>query len=659
MNEYHQTAEAIITAVGGADNISAATHCATRLRMVLKDENKIDKAAIYRIELAKGNFLTAGQFQIILDTGIVNKVTAALLEITGVKQVSTQEAKNLGAAKGNLLQRFVKMLSDIFVPIIPAIVAGGLLMGLNNVLTAKNLILSGQSLIDAYPQWAGMAEMINTFANAPFVFLPILIGFSAVRIFGGNPFLGAALGMIMVHTDLTNNYALAQATTDGTLQYWNIFGYDIAKVGYQGTVLPILVCSWILAKLENYLRRIIPASLDLLLTPLISLLITAFLTFTVIGPLTRDAGIAFTDAIQWLYNTAGIAGGAVLGALYAPIVITGMHNSFIPVETQLIADIAKTGGTFIFPIAAMNNISQGAAAFAALLSTRDHKLKAVASASGISAVLGITEPAMFGVNLRLRYPFYAALLGTACAAAFITFYHTRAVALGAAGIPGIISIDAQYLTPYIIGMLIAFVATFSLTLILSRSRYNPERNDIVSTNHNTSTAEKEKNNSNREGITTVAPQDNTPQTALPVIPDEWVMPIDGEIIPATGIPDPAFAAGALGACFAIVPSNGNVRSPINGTIVTIFPTRHAIGIEADNGLEILIHIGIDTVKLNGEGFTALVQEGEHVQAGQAIMQVDLSAILNKVPSLTTPIIFTTYDAGQTISIVNGKPTLQS
>ena len=645
MSEYRQTAEAIIAAVGGKENIAAATHCATRLRMVLKDENKIDKAAVDAIALAKGNFLTAGQFQIILGTGTVNKVTAELLDLTGVKQVSTQEAKDLGAAKGNLVQRFVKTLSDIFVPIIPAIVAGGLLMGLNNVLTAHDLVIKGKTLIEAYPQWAGLAEMINTFANAPFVFLPILIAFSATRIFGGTPYLGAVLGMIMVHPDLTNNYALAQATADGTLQYWNILGFSVAKVGYQGTVLPILVCSWILAKLERSLRRVIPASVDLLLTPLLAIFITALLTFTIVGPATRDAGIAFTDAIQWLYNTAGVLGGAILGGLYAPVVITGMHNSFIPVETQLIADIANTGGTFIFPIAAMNNISQGAAAFGALFCTKDAKLKGVASASGISAVLGITEPAMFGVNLRLRYPFYAALIGTACASAYITLYKTKAVALGAAGIPGIISIGAQYLTPYIVGMCIAFAITFSLTLIFARSRYNPERL--------------------APAAATAAVANDAPAAKPAAAPDadpipaEWQMPLQGTILAAENIPDPAFAANALGASFAIDPTGGDgiVRAPANGSVATIFPTRHAIGLETDNGLEILIHIGIDTVKLSGEGFTVLVQEGERVVAGQELVKVDLAAIADKVPSLVTPVIFTAYDEGQTVEIENGRPKI--
>ncbi|SAY55969.1 PTS system, sucrose-specific IIB component / PTS system, sucrose-specific IIC component [Cardiobacterium hominis] len=649
MSEYRQTAEAIIAAVGGRDNIAAATHCATRLRMVLKDESKIDKAAINAIPLAKGNFLTAGQFQIILGTGTVNKVTAELLDLTGVKQVSTQEAKDLGAAKGNLLQRFVKTLSDIFVPIIPAIVAGGLLMGLNNVLTAHDLVIKGKSIIEAYPQWAGLASMINTLASAPFVFLPVLIGFSSARIFGGNPFLGAALGMMMVHTDLTSNYNVAEAMAKGELRYWDLFGHQFAQIGYQGTVLPILVSSWILAKLENYFRRIIPASVDLLLTPLLSLLITGLLTYTIVGPFTRDAGIAFTDAIQWLYNTAGVLGGAILGGLYAPVVITGMHNSFIPVETQLIADIAKTGGTFIFPIAAMNNISQGAAAFGALFCTKDAKLKGVASASGISAVLGITEPAMFGVNLRLRYPFYAALIGTACAAAYITLYHTKAVALGAAGIPGIISIGAQYLTPYIIGMAIAFAITFSLTLVFSRSRYNPERQTAPAA----AAAE-----SAPETPATAAPAEKAEKPADP-IPAEWQMPLQGTILAASDIPDPAFAANALGASFAIDPTDGDgiVRAPANGSVATIFPTRHAIGLETDNGLEILIHIGIDTVKLSGEGFTVLVKEGERVTAGQELVKVDLAAIADKVPSLVTPIIFTAYDEGQTVEIENGRPKI--
>lgn len=382
--------------------------------------------------------------------------------------MSTVDVKDAANQKLNPIQRFVKMLSDIFVPIIPAIVAGGLLMGLNNVLTASGLFFDDLSLIEAYPNMADLAALINTFANAPFVYLPVLIGFSAAKRFGGNSFLGAALGMLMVHPDLLNGNDYAVAKLEGTVPVWNILGFNIEMVGYQSTVLPVLVASYILAQLEKFLRKIVPTVLDNLLTPLLSLFITGILTFTFVGPLTRSAGYFLTDGIVFLYETAGPIGGAILGFLYAPFVITGMHHSFIAIETQLLADMAKTGGSFIFPTAAMANIAQGAAALAVLFITKSQKLKGVASASGISALLGITEPAMFGVNLKLRYPFFAALVGAAVANAYITLNNVLAVALGAAGLPGIISIRPDSLIHYVIGMVIAFVVTFSLTVLLSK-----------------------------------------------------------------------------------------------------------------------------------------------------------------------------------------------
>lgn len=632
MSDYQAVAHAIESAVGGRANIAAITHCATRLRLVLHDESKIDKSAVEALDLAKGNFLTAGQFQIIFGTGIVNKVCAALQELTGVQGVSTAEAKSLAGAKGNWLQRGIKTLSDIFVPIIPAIVAGGLLMGLNNLLNAK--MFGGQSLIDQHPGWANLADMINTFANAPFVFLPILLAFSATRIFGGNPFLGAVLGMIMVHPALTNNYELAKATAEGTLTHWDLLGLHLTKAGYQGTVLPVLVCSYILAKLELALRRVIPASVDLLLTPLLAIFITAFLTFAFVGEWTRDAGTAFTNAILWLYNSSGALGSAIFGGLYAPIVITGMHNSFIPVETQLIAQLAETGGTFIFPIAAMNNVAQGAAAFGAFfLLRRDDKLRSVASASGISAVLGITEPAMFGVNLRLRYPFYAALAGTAVAAGFIGLFKVKAVALGAAGFLGFISIDMAKMLPYVIGMAISFGLTFGLTLMLGRSKRFAAPAPASSPEVAPGAATKISNNQ---------------------LPAEWQNPLDGEVLPLAQIPDAAFASGAMGAGYAIQPSGGLVRAPVHGRIVTFFPTKHAIGIEADNGLEILIHVGIDTVKLDGAGFKALAAEGDRVQAGQPLLEVDWEGLRDKVPSLMTAVLFTSLDDGQPVLIEGNR-----
>lgn len=651
-NEFTRAAQAVIEGVGGKENISAATHCATRLRLVLQDASKVKEAVLDAEPLIKGKFNTAGQYQLIIGTGLVNKVYAELIRLTGAKEVSKDEVKSMAAAKGNPIQRFVKMLSDIFVPIIPAIVAGGLLMGLNNVLTARGLFFKTQSLIEAYPQWADLANVINLFANAPFVFLPILIAFSAARIFGGNPFLGAALGMIMVHPDLTNNYALAQALADGSLQYWHIFGMQIAKVGYQGTVLPILVCTWILAKLEINLRKIMPASVDLLLTPLFALLITAFLTFTFVGPATREAGEWFTNGITWLYQTSGLLGGAVLGLIYAPIVITGMHNSFIPVETQLIAQKDVTGGTFIFPIASMNNVAQGAAALAAFFCTKDQKLKSIASASGVSALLGITEPAMFGVNLKLRYPFYAALIATAVSAAYITAYGTKAVALGAAGVIGFISISAPFVLHFFIGLGMSILTSFVLTMIFSkifREKSAPALAPNVAPVVQDNVIEE-------KAVTPPAPEALKQDS---VIPQDWVMPIKGKVLALAEVPDKAFSSGAMGVGFAIEPDlDSVVVAPCAGTIATIFPTKHAIGISADNGLEILIHIGIDTVNLQGEGFTPLVEVGSRIEVGQAMMQVDWQLLSAKAPSIITPIVFTEIEEGN-VEILEGKPVIQS
>lgn len=400
--DYKQIAQDLLTAIGGKENVSAAAHCATRLRLVLEDEEKVNKDQLEEMDVVKGTFSTGGQFQIILGSGTVNEVYKEFAKLTGLGEMSTKDVSKAGSKKMNPLQQFVKMLSDIFIPIIPAIVAGGLLMGINNLLTAEDFFIEGQSLISAYPNIADLAALINTFANAAFVFLPILIGFSATQRFGGNPYLGAALGMLMVHPDLLNGYGYADAVSKGEVPIWSIFNYEIEKVGYQGTVLPVLVASFILAKIETFLRRRVPSFLDNLVTPLFSIFITGVLTFILVGPLTRSAGNLVTDGLVFLYDTTGVVGGALFGLIYAPIVITGMHHSFIAVETQLLADIAKTGGSFLFPIAAMSNVSQGAATLAVLLLTRDAKVKGTASAAGISALLGITEPAMFGVNLKLK-----------------------------------------------------------------------------------------------------------------------------------------------------------------------------------------------------------------------------------------------------------------
>ena len=465
--DLKKIAQEVVEHAGGQSNIHSVTHCATRLRIELNEESKYDQKKLEDIEGVKGVFFTNGQLQLIFGSGLVQQVYGAYNELTGGVSNNSTEKR---APKGNAAQRFVKMLSDIFVPIIPAIVAGGLLMGINNILTAKDIFEKGKTLLEIYPNIASLADLINLLANAPFVFLPVLIGFSATKRFGGNPFLGAALGMIMVHPQLVNAYTEVTARAAGKIPVWEVFGLTIEQIGYQGTVLPIIVMSFVLASIEKYLRRVTPIYLDNLTTPLLSIFITGFLTFAVTGPLLRQAGIYLADGLSWLYNSLGFVGAGLFGLFYAPIVITGMHHSFIAIETTLLADVANTGGSFIFPIASMSNIAQAGAVFAVMFFIKDAKIKSLASASGVSAALGITEPAMFGVNLRLRYPFYGAIIGSAVGSAWLGFNKVLAAALGAAGLPGFLSIPVQKWLVFGIGLALSAGVAFIVTAYFFKTK---------------------------------------------------------------------------------------------------------------------------------------------------------------------------------------------
>lgn len=465
---FPKIAEQTIAKLGGKENITTLAHCATRLRLTLADESKVDKEAIENIEGVKGQFSTSGQYQIIFGSGTVNKVHAEMQKQMGIGDMSTSEVAAAGAANQPLLQRLVKGLADIFVPIIPAIVAGGLLMGIHSMLTSVGFFWEGHSVVTKYPEVSDLVDFINTIANAPFVFLPVLLGFSATRKFGGNPFLGAALGMLLVHPALADGWNYAKTLMEGNIKYWNVLGLEIEKVGYQGTVIPTIISAWVLATLERGFRKFVPSYLDNLVTPMFSLFIAGFLAFTVIGPFGREAGSLISSGLTWLYNSLGFVGGAIFGTFYAPIVITGMHQTFIAVETQLLADIAHTGGTFIFPIAAMSNIAQGAACLGVAFTMKDAKVRGLAIPSGVSALLGITEPAMFGVNLRYRHAFTSAMIGSGLASAFIAAFNVKAIALGAAGFLGVASIKPDSLAMYSIGMVISFAVAFVLSVILGK-----------------------------------------------------------------------------------------------------------------------------------------------------------------------------------------------
>ncbi len=476
--DHQKVAQDVLEAVG-KDNIIAATHCATRLRLVLQDDTKVDEKKLDENDDIKGTFKANGQYQIIIGAGDVNDVYKYLIEETDIEGVSKDQLKKeiqeKKSKKQNVIIKFITVLSDIFVPIIPALVAGGLLMALNNVLTAEGLF-NAKSLVSLYPNIKGFADFVNVLAAAPFSFLPVLIGFSAVKRFGGNPYLGAAMGMVMVSSSLVNGYSVASSVADGSMTYWNIFGFHVAQAGYQGTVFPILVVSYILAQLEKKFHKWLPAALDFTFTPMLTIIITGILTFTFVGPIMRVFGDSLTNFLVWMYNTTGPVGTGVLGLFYSPIVITGLHQSFPPIETALLADIAKTGGSFLFPIAAMANIGQGAATLAVFFTSKDQKQKNLALSGGISALLGITEPAIFGVNLKLRYPFFCAMIASGIASIFTGLFNVLSVSQGPAGIIGFICIKASVVPQFLLCSLIAFAISFVLTFIYARKHNQQKEN---------------------------------------------------------------------------------------------------------------------------------------------------------------------------------------
>lgn len=622
-----QVAEAV-----GKENFIAAAHCATRLRLVLKDSSKVNQQALDENADVKGTFETNGQYQIIIGPGDVDKVYQELVTLVGVKEASMEDLKAVvqQGKKQNPLMNFVKVLSDIFVPLMPALVAGGLLMAINNVLTAEKLF-GPQSLVQMYPAIIDVASIINLLASAPFAFLPILVGFSATKRFGGNAYLGAAMAMAMVMPSLVNGYNVANTIAEGTMPYWHVFGLNVAQAGYQGSVLPVLAVAYILATIEKFLHKKIPTVLDFTFTPMLAIIVTGFLTFIVVGPIMRGVGDGLTTGLVWLYNTAGPLGLAVLGLFYSPIVITGLHQSFPAIETTLIADIAKTGGTFIFPVASMANIAQGAAAFAVFLLTKNEKQKALASTASVSALLGITEPAIFGINLKLKFPFFCAMIASGIASAFIGFFHVLAAALGSAGVIGFISIASGGYKGFAISAVISFVVAFGLTYVYGRKKMNEplvEATDDVAVAINSAP---EKANAADEVI----------QAA-----------VSGEVVNLKDVSDPVFSSELMGKGIGIIPADDTIYAPVSGVLSVVYETKHAFGIQSDDGAEVLLHIGIDTVNLEGAHFSSNRKQGEIVKQGDILGTFDRKKIAEAGYDTTVMQIITNTPAYSEVTVIS-------
>lgn len=599
--DHKKVAKEVIEAVG-RDNMVRAAHCATRLRLVLKDDDKIDQAALDNNPDVKGTFKTNGQYQIIIGPGDVNFVYDEIIKETGLKEASTEDLKKIAeqGQKFNPIMAFIKLLSDIFVPIIPALVAGGLLMALNNFLTSKGLF-GPQAIVEMYPAIGGFSSIIQVMSAAPFIFMPILVGMSAAKRFGANQFLGASIGMIMTTPDLIAGKS------------WDIFGLQVAQSNYYYQVIPVLAAVWILSILEKWLHKRLPAAVDFTFTPLLSVMITGFLTFTVVGPVMKTLSDWITNGIVWLYDATGFIGMGIFGLGYSAIVLTGLHQSFPAIETQLISAFSKgTGaGDFIFVVASMANVAQGAATFAIWSLTKDKKMKGLASSAGISALLGITEPALFGVNLKYKFPFFCALIGSGVAAAFAGLMKVVAVSLGSAGFLGFLSINATSIPMYIVAELLSFAVAFALTYIYGKSHSDLLAPASVAAPSEPKAVTEAKNEAKRVS-------DKQDQIVF--------APIDGRSLDLSEVNDQVFSTKMMGDGAAIVPTDGTIYAPVDGEITVAYETKHAYGIKSDDGAEVLIHVGIDTVNLKGEHFTSNVTQGQKIKKGDVLGTADLKAI---------------------------------
>jgi len=447
----------IIQAVGGKDNITYATHCVSRLRLQLGDVAKVDEQALAQIDLVKGTFYANDQFQVVIGQGIVDRVYDELLRQTKTIGVSKEEMTIISSTNLNVLEKLMKLLSDVFMPLLPGIVSSGLLLGMSNVLTGPG-IFGGEPLVKMYPAIAGIAEMIRLIAGTAFAFLPALVSWSVVKRFGGNPLMGIILGLVLVNPALLNGY-IAHSETP---QFWHIFGLQIAQIGYQGQVLPALVAGFTYVKIETVCKRIVPDALHFLLVSTVSLLTTATLAFIIIGPITYHVSAWLTAGIVGLAHFSLLLTGLLFGGSFALLVLSGMHHAFLAVNMQL---IATTGMTIFWPIQALSDVSQATAAFVTGVLSQQRKKASIAYSAAFSAYLGITEPAMFGVNLRTKYPFIAAMIGAACGGAFIGVHAVNAPAIGVSGLLSFLSVERNSWLPYIVGMGITIMITAMLTFV--------------------------------------------------------------------------------------------------------------------------------------------------------------------------------------------------
>ena len=631
MGKFEQEAKDLLTAIGGKENVTAVTHCATRMRFVLGDDKKADVKTIEAIPAVKGTFTNAGQFQVIIGNDVpifYNDFTA----VSGIEGVSKEAAKSAAKSNQNPVQRVMTTLAEIFTPIIPALIVGGLILGFRNVLEGVHWsMLDGKTITEVSQFWSGVNHFLWLPGEAIFQFLPVGITWSVSRKMGTSQILGIVLGICLVSPQLLNAYSVASTPASEIAKnwVWDFGFFTVNRIGYQAQVIPALLAGLSLSYLEIFWRKHVPEVVSMIFVPFLSLIPALILAHTVLGPIGWTIGQALstvvlaglTGPVKWLF-------GAVFGALYAPFVITGLHHMTNAIDTQLIAD---AGGTALWPMIALSNIAQGSAVFAYYIMHRhDEREAQISLPATISAYLGVTEPALFGVNVKYIYPFVAGMIGSSIAGLLSVTFNVTAASIGIGGLPGILSIQPKYMIPFAGIMLVAIIVPMVLTFFFRKAGLFTKTED--STELQAEFAAQEE----AEFAVHAEP------TAL-VKTAQLVSPLAGQVKPLSQATDPVFSSGVMGQGVVIEPSQGELVSPVNGTVTVLFPTKHAVGIVSEEGVELLMHIGMDTVSLDGKGFEAHVAQGDKVVVGQQLISFDMDVIKKAGLVTETPVIITNQD----------------
>ncbi|HEM3636787.1 TPA: PTS glucose transporter subunit IIA [Streptococcus suis] len=612
-----EIAKKVIDALGGRENVRSVAHCATRLRVMVVDEGKIDKDTVEDIEKVQGAFFNSGQYQIIFGTGTVNKIYDEVVAL-GLPTATTGEQKAEAAKQGNAFQRAIRTFGDVFVPIIPAIVATGLFMGLRGLLGAL-----GHTL----PEDLNVYSQILT--DTAFIVLPALVVWSTFRVFGGNQTIGIVLGMMLIAGQLPNAWVVASG---GDVKPTIFFGF-IPVVGLQGSVLPAFIIGLIGAKFEKAVRKVVPEVLDLLVTPFVTLFVMSILGLFVIGPVFHVVENYILAGTQAILNLPMGLGGLLIGGVHQVIVVSGVHHIFNFLEAQL---VANTGANPFNAIITAAMTAQGAATVAVGVKTKNPKLKALAFPAALSAFLGITEPAIFGVNLRFRKPFLLSLIAGAIGGAVASLLGLAGTGMGVTIIPGLTLYAGNgQILPYILMVAVSFALGFALTYLFG---YEDEEKEV-----------KKPSTSAQETAETL----EEAETGL-VAEETLVSPLSGDVVALENVNDPVFSSGAMGKGLAVKPSEGVVYAPADAEVTIAFETGHAYGLKTASGAELLIHIGIDTVSMNGNGFEKLVAAGDKVKAGTPIAKFDAAKIAEAGLDDTTMIIVTnTADFAEVSPLAEG------